>query len=637
MKRALLILLLVSFAGSEEPKGPVNLESLEQLLENSGIQKEKESTDRYKEMADTEAEVVADEIKQKLEEGDNTPVNPYYMGVGTADLATGVITGFLGALESHSRDYETIGPHLFPQVFILDILRLITNAAGLDEGECYQRIVDLGKWCMKILYKRVFGVRIPYAVRFTPSVKYYWPTSKVEAGRDPYVSRYIPKILMGFNYDAVVNQPFSANVTNEIHLSSLAYERFLKTNKLGLPKEYLLPELDAIEEQAIKVEEEYRKLPKHLRLTGQRKLGSSESVFLPEITSRFLVDVINEHIPNKTIAVTISWLTFIGNPLGAFAFLGQIKGMLEGLKLGSKFAKLLDDLKKGFYYGSALSKGDLEALFKGAMDKLSKGGSFAGNLDINELAKTFGIKLDELNNAIDQIGSEISGSLGASVSVVTVKMLCHNVKRPRNLEEWNPFLDHYISYFLKGDPKAPQGFFHISRFPRVFLPLYPELTPLLEAIGGFETDPFMCSKIYPQTKDDLVKVTLRPEYPKTEMCDIGMFLGYPHIYADAPTDPQMSMRGAHTGFYLASIFREDIAYKFDKDFDKFLWISPDPKMPKVCAPLFQTYQWSGSKNDEGDANIMMPRDFPNVPVQWRFFHCCVDEGSWPLGWKEIKE
>ena len=121
------------------------------------------------------------------------------------------------------------------------------------------------------------------------------------------------------------------------------------------------------------------------------------------------------------------------------------------------------------------------------------------------------------------------------------------------------------------------------------------------------------------------------------MCDIGMFLGYPHIYADTPNDPQMSMRGAHTGFMLASIFRDDMAYKFDKDFDKFSWVSPDPEMPKVCGPLFQTYQWSGSQNPEGDANIMMPMDFPNVAIQWRRFHCCVDPGSWPMGWDEIKE
>ncbi|GEM_PF-5113973 len=630
--RFLLVLLFTSLAFAQAPKVPTT----EELLESSGVQAEMDSTNRYKEMAEGEAEVKAEEAKKRIEEGDNTPINPYYMGVGTADLATGAATGFLGALQSHSRDYESIGPHLFPNVFIPDIVRIATNQAGLDEGECYERIVDMGKWCMKILYKRIAGIRVPVAVRFTPSVKYSFPVSKTESGRDPYFTRYIPKIIMGFNYDAVVNQPFSPNVTNEIFQGSLAYQKFLKTNKLGLPKEVELPDLEIIEKQSKAAEEAYKKLPRHLKLTGQREVGSSESVFLPEITSRFLVDVINEQIPNKTIAIEISWLSFIGNPLGALQTLTQIRDMIGGLNLGAKFADLMNKLKDGFYYGSALSKADFEALFKGAMDKLSKGGFFSGNLDLNQLGKEFGLKMDDLNSAIDQIGSEIGG-VGGLVKVVDVKMLCHNVKRPRNLKEWNPFLDHYISYFLTGDIKKPQGFFHLSRFQRVFLPLHPELAFLLKEIGIYEQDPFMCSKINPIKQGEVVNIGLREVYPKTLMCDIGMFLGYPHIYADTPNDPQMSMRGAHTGFMLASIFRDDMAYKFDKDFDKFSWVSPDPEMPKVCGPLFQTYQWSGSQNPEGDANIMMPMDFPNVAIQWRRFHCCVDPGSWPMGWDEIKE
>jgi hypothetical protein len=642
------VLLLLAFVGlvlaePEKPKPPTVPLSKEALIEESGVLEEIASSERGRKAADKAAKESAEETVQqlgtveKLKNGDKKPLNPFYMGVGTEDLATGITTGFLGAMAAHSKDYEAIGPHLFPNVMIPDIVRLGTNAAGLDQGECYGRIVDMGKWCIKILYKKIGPFRVPYAVRFTPSVRYAFPVSKVEAGRDPYVSRYIPKILMKMNYQAVVNQPYSAHVSNEILLQSKAFSNFLKVNTYGLPKDLKTPDLGEIEKATKKAEEAYKNIPEHLRSSGQRNLGSSESVFLPEVTSRFLVDVINEQIPNKTFAITISFLDFV-NPFALLSGLATLGNILQTMQNSQQFIQLMNDLKKGFFYGSALSKQDFEALFNSAMDKQSKKGIFSGNLDLNQLGKELGVNMDQINQLVNDVGSGISSGLGSTVSIVSVKMLCHKVKRPRNLKEWKVFEDHYVSYFLRGDKKAPQGFFHLSRFQRVFLPLHPELSTLLADISTFEKDPLMCSKLKYDKGNLLIKTSAyQPQEAEKRMCGGNMFLGYTHPFADAPTDPQMSMRGAHTGFYLASLYRKDMAYKFDKDKDKFSWMSPDPDLPKTCGPLFQDYKWSGSQNPDGDANMELPKDFPNVAIQWRNFHCCVDPGSRPMGWGEIKE
>lgn len=637
--RVLVLLALVGLASAEpeKPKPPTVPLTTEALIEESKILEEIASSERGRKAADKAAKEGAEETVEKLMTGDKKPLNPFYMGVGTEDLVLGIPTGFLGAMHSHSKDYEAIGPHLFPNVVIPDIIRLGTNAAGLDQGECYGRIVDMGNWCIKILYKKIGPFRVPYAVRFTPSVKYSFPVSKVEAGRDPYVSRYIPKILMKANYQAVVKQPYSAHVSNEINLQQEAFGDFLKTNTYGLPKDLKRSDLGEIEKVAKKVEEAYKQMPEHLKLTGQRNLGSSESVFLPEVTSRFLVDVINEQIPNKTFAITISFLSF-GNPFALLSGLATLGNIAQTMQNSAQFIQLMNDLKKGFYFSQAISKQDFEALFKGAMDKQSRNGPFSGNLNLNQLGTELGVNMDQINQAINNVGSDITTSLGATVSVINVKMLCHNVKRPRNLKEWSPFMDHYSSYFLRGDSKKPQGFFHVSRFQRAFLPLHSELSSLLTDITTFEKDPLMCSKFkYDQGKLLLKTASYQPQEAEKRMCGGNMFLGYTHPYADAPTDPQMSMRGAHTGFYLASHYRKDMAYKIDKDEDKFMWMSPDPNLPKTCGPLFQDYKWSGSQNPDGDANIELPKDFPNVAIQWRNFHCCVDSGAKPMGWDEVKE
>lgn len=634
------------------------------MLEEMSDKQNENSSEKSQEMLKGKAHEVTEKVKENAgfneETGTLSPlkeplkIHNMYPGVGTGNEAVDFLVSPLMVIDNHYADLAFVSKELFPNVLIPDYI--LAAAPQLQTGNCYRRQISFGRWCIKIKY----FLGVPVSVRFALGAKYSPPTQVIEASRDPFTTRYIPRPIAQLQQVALREAPKGLETSLE-YMNSLQKIGNVMTNidpaagiELSVSS---ITNADKIFEAAGKVDEALGKdsIKKYTFASGRAdSLRSSEYVVAPMYVTRELYDVVNNEFENKTLAITFSWGdAIVGMMTGGASFLATMMSSVNSIQSAmgdiSKFMDTITTIQNAqsaaqqamdlAQQGAAVMNGDASQMvglaenFNDTKNSISK----VGKLDLSNLLGNTNFDIKSFQDGLKDLNTNALSGFTSNVGLIRVKTFCHDKLSPSSPEEANFVEDNIVSYFLNTGDDHLTGAFDLSRF-NAMMYMYPKLSKVATAYDQFMKNPAQCSAFKLDANMISSTTALREAgYPTGPYCSGFGYskTGLTVNNTGTRFDTESSALSVYKGSQIAAEYGDGRFYRFDPNTGVISWMSSNPKMPTSCGPIFRDYKAYGVDNANGNANRELPDDMPNTAVEWTEFTCCVDGGK-PLGWKEVK-